>query len=147
MQYQIESNEHLLFGFHFYYSQRLELFDKLNKINSSFFNLSAKDQVNILLYSYSSKNKQFLETSPLICGENHSTGFYMITTSVMRGLNEDIIKLAINFIAEFGRFDRPLIKFNQKFTFYIYIYIYIYIYFVNYILYKFCQIVLIVVFL
>ena len=47
---EIESNEHLLLRFHFCSSQRLELFDKLNKINSSFFKLSAKDQVNILLY-------------------------------------------------------------------------------------------------
>ena len=50
---EIESNEHFLLCCHFYSSQRLELFDKLNKINSSFFKLSAKGQVNILLYGYS----------------------------------------------------------------------------------------------
>ena len=49
---EIESNEHFLLCCHFYSSRRLELFDKLNKINSSFFKFSAKDQVNILLYSY-----------------------------------------------------------------------------------------------
>ena len=43
---QIESNGHFLLGCHFCSSQRLELFDNLNKINSSFFKLSAKDQVN-----------------------------------------------------------------------------------------------------
>ena len=84
---EIESNEHFLLRCHFYSSQRLELFDKLNKINSSFFKLSAKDQLNILLYGYSSKR-------PI-------------------SLNEDIIKLLINFLIESGRFDRPLTSFNQ----------------------------------
>ena len=84
---EIESNEHFLLRCHFYSSQRLELLDKLNKINSLFFKLSAKDQVNILLCDYSSTTKN--------------------------SLNEDIIKLAINFLIESGRFDRPLISFNQ----------------------------------
>ena len=56
-------------------------------MNSSFFKLSAKGQVNILLYSYSSKK-------PI-------------------SLNEDIIKLVINFLIESGRFDQPLVSFNQ----------------------------------
>ena len=86
---EIESNEHFLLRCHFYSSQRLELFNKLNKINSSFFKLSAKDQVNILLYGYSSKKKKTIS------------------------LNEDIIKLVINILIESGRFDRPLISFNQ----------------------------------
>ena len=68
---EIESNEHFLLLCHFYFSQRLEL-DKLNKINSSFFKLSAKDRVNILLYGYSSKK-------PI-------------------SLNEDIIKLVTNLL-------------------------------------------------
>ena len=55
---EIENNEHLLLRYHFYSSQRLELFDKINKINSSFFKLSGKDQVNILLYGYSSNKKK-----------------------------------------------------------------------------------------
>ena len=84
---EIESNEHFLLRCHFYSSLRLELFDKLNKINSSFFKLSAKDQVNILLYGYSSEK-------PI-------------------SLSGDIIKLVINFLIESGRFDRPLISFNQ----------------------------------
>ena len=37
---EIESNEHFLLRCHFYSSQRLELYDKLNKINSSFFDSS-----------------------------------------------------------------------------------------------------------
>ena len=52
---EIESNKHFLLCCHFYSSQRLELFDELNKINSFFFKLSSKDQVIILLYGYSTK--------------------------------------------------------------------------------------------
>ena len=48
---EIESNEHFLLRCHFYSSQGLEHFVNLNKINSSFFKLNAKDQVNILLCS------------------------------------------------------------------------------------------------
>ena len=84
---EIESNEHFLFC-HFHSSQRLEIFNKLNKINSSFFKLSAKEQVNILLCGYSSKK------NPI-------------------SLNEDIVKLKINFLIESGHFDQPLISFNQ----------------------------------
>ena len=84
---EIKSNEYFLLRCHFYSSQRSELFDNLKKINSSFFKLSAKDHVDILLYGYSSNN-------PI-------------------SLNEDIIKLVINFLVKSGRFDRPLIRFNQ----------------------------------
>ena len=81
---------------HFYSSQRLELFDNLNKINSSFFKLSAKDQVSNLLYGYSSNN-------PI-------------------SLSEDIIKLVINFLIKSGRFDRPLIRLNQLMCFFIFLF-------------------------
>ena len=69
---EIESNEQFLLRCHFYFSQRLQLFDEHNKMNSSFFKLSAKDQVNILLYGYSSKKTN--------------------------SLNKAIIKLVINFL-------------------------------------------------
>ena len=65
-------SNHFLLRCHFCSSQRLELFDKLNKTNSPFFKLSAEDQVNILLYGYSSKK-------PI-------------------SLNEDIIKLVTNLL-------------------------------------------------
>ena len=32
-------------------------------------------------------DRYHIETSPLICGANQWTGFYMITASVMKGLN------------------------------------------------------------
>ena len=75
---EIESNKHFLLRYHFHSSQRSEL-DNLNKINSSFFKVSAKDQVIILVYGYSSN-------SPI-------------------SLNEDLIKLVINFLIKSGRFD------------------------------------------
>ena len=84
---EMESNEHFLVRCHFYSSQRLKLFDKLNKINSSFFKLSAKDQVSILLYGYSLEK-------PI-------------------SLSGDIIKLVIDVHIESGRFDQPLIIFIQ----------------------------------
>ena len=83
---EIESNKHFLLRCHFHSSQRLELLDNLNKINSSFSKLSAKDQVNILLCGYSSDN--------------------------LISLNKEIIK-PINFLIKSGRFDQRLIRFNQ----------------------------------
>ena len=53
---EIESNEHFLLRCHFYSCQIFKLSDTLNKINTSFFKLSAKDQFYILLYVYSSNN-------------------------------------------------------------------------------------------
>ena len=84
---EIDSNDYFILRCYLYSSERLELFDKLDKINSSFFKLSAKDQVSILLCGYSSKKRI--------------------------SLNEHIIKLVINFLIESGRFDRPIISFNQ----------------------------------
>ena len=72
-----ESNEHFLLRCYFYSFQRLELFNNLNRINSSFYKLSAKDHVNILLYGYLSNN-------PI-------------------SLNKDTIKLVINFLIKSGR--------------------------------------------
>ena len=76
---EIEDNEHFLLRCHFHSSKRLELFDDLNKINSSFSKLSAKDQVNFLSYGCSSNN-------PI-------------------SLSEDIIKVVINFLIKYGCFD------------------------------------------
>ena len=46
----VETTEHFLFHCHFYSSQRLELFDNLEKANPDFKNLSDKDQVSFMLY-------------------------------------------------------------------------------------------------
>ena len=56
---ETKSNENFLLCCHFYSSQRLELFNKLNKINSSFFKLSAKNQAKVC-YTVIHTKKQFL---------------------------------------------------------------------------------------
>ena len=81
---EIEDNKHFILPCHFYYVQRFELFNNINKVKPSFTQLGTKEQVNILLYGY-----------PL----NKSN------TS-----NQDIIKILIN---TFGRFDKRLINLNQ----------------------------------
>ena len=40
-------------------------------------------------YLFHDGGRYHIETSPLICGANHWTGFYMITVSVMKELNLD----------------------------------------------------------
>ena len=84
---EIEDTEHFLLRCHFYSIQRFELFNNINKVDPSFTQLDPKEQVNILLYSY-----------PPIKSN---------------ALNQDIIKFVINFLKKSGRFDKPLISFNQ----------------------------------
>ena len=45
----LESRENFLLRCHFYSTQRLELFDKLERANPDFKNLSDKDQVSFML--------------------------------------------------------------------------------------------------
>ena len=76
---EIENNERFLLRCHFYPSQRLELFDKIDKINSSFFKLSFLSQY-----------------------------FYIwLFIKKLISLNEGIIKVVINLLIESGRFDQP----------------------------------------
>ena len=42
-----------------------------------------------------------METSPLICGANQWTGFYMITASVLKGLNKHRLLIMFYFIVRF----------------------------------------------
>ena len=44
--------------------------------------------IKIELYLFHDGGRYRIETSPLICIENQWTGFYMITASVMKELNE-----------------------------------------------------------
>ena len=46
----VETTEHFLLCCHFYSTQRLELFDNLERLNSDFRNLNDKDQVSFMLY-------------------------------------------------------------------------------------------------
>ena len=47
---EIETTEHFLLRCRFYSTQRLELFEKLEKAEPNFLSLSAKNQVLILLH-------------------------------------------------------------------------------------------------
>ena len=40
------------------------------------------------LLTFSRRRRYHIETSPLICGPNQWTSFYMITASVLKGLNQ-----------------------------------------------------------
>ena len=42
---------------------------------------------NILYWAFHGGGRYHIETSPLICGVNQWTGFYMITATVMKELN------------------------------------------------------------
>ena len=46
----IETTQYFLLRYHFYSTQRLELFESLKTVDSIFSNLNEKDQVNTLLY-------------------------------------------------------------------------------------------------
>ena len=47
---EAETTEHFLLSYHFYYTQRSELFDKRDKVSLNFQTLNAKDKVLFLLY-------------------------------------------------------------------------------------------------
>ena len=84
---EIEDTEHFLLRCHFYYIQRFEFSNNINKFDPSFTQLDTKEKVNILLYGYP-PNKP-------------------------NTLNQDVIKFVINFLKKSGSFDKPLISFNQ----------------------------------
>ena len=47
---EVKTTEHFRLRYHFYSTQRFELFDNLERVNSDFKNLSGKDQVSFILY-------------------------------------------------------------------------------------------------
>ena len=82
---EIETIEHFFLRCHFFkITQRLELFENLKQVDSNFFNLTEKDQVNTLL-----------------CGSQTNDS-----------ANQEILKFAIASIKATTRFDRSLIS-NQ----------------------------------
>ena len=84
---EVETIEHFLLHCHLYYPQRLELFETLEKVDSSLLNLNVKDKISFSLYS------------------SHS--------ATSKSSNYEILKFVINYIKETGRFDRPLFCPNQ----------------------------------
>ena len=81
---EIETTKHFLLRCQSYSTQRLELFEKLEKVEPNFLSLSAKNQVLILFYG-SQTNSQ----NP----------------------NQEILKNVIFYLKATTRFDRPLIDF------------------------------------
>ena len=81
---EIETTEHFFLRCHFYSTQRLELFANLKKVDSNFFSLNEKDQVNTLLYGSQANDSK--------CA------------------NQEILKFVIAFIKASTRFDRSLIS-------------------------------------
>ena len=75
----VETTEHFLLRCHFYSTQRLELFDNLERANPDFKNLSDKDQVSFMLYG-----------SKTITSEN---------------FNQNVIKTIIKHLKKTGRFE------------------------------------------
>ena len=47
---EVETTEHFLLRCHLYSPQRLELFENLEKVDSSFLNLKVEEKVSFLLY-------------------------------------------------------------------------------------------------
>ena len=79
---EIETTEHFLLRCHFYSTQRLELFDYLEKVDPAFVHLNTKDQVHFLLYGSS--------------------------TNTLKSFNHDVLKNVIVYLKRTGRFDGPL---------------------------------------
>ena len=81
---ETKTAEHFLLLCQFYSTQRLELFEKLEKVEPNFLNLNAKNQVLILLYG---------------------------SRTISENLNQEIFKNVIFYLKATTRFDRPLIDF------------------------------------
>ena len=79
---EVTTTEHFLLRCHLYSPQRLELFENLEKVDSSFLNLNVKDKGSFLLYGSQSGTSKIS--------------------------SHEILKFVINYIKESGRFDRPL---------------------------------------
>ena len=84
---EVETTEHFLLRCHLYSPQRLELFENLEKVDSSFLNLKVKEKASFLLY-----------------GSQSATS---------KSSNHEILKLVIKYIKETACFDTPLFCSNQ----------------------------------
>ena len=83
---EIGRTEHFFLSCHIDSTQRLELFEKLKKVDSNFLNLNEKDQVNFLLYGSQ--------------------------INYTKCANQEILKFVIAYIKATTHFDRSLIS-NQ----------------------------------
>ena len=84
---KVETNEHFFWNCQLYSAYRSELFDKIVKVNQQFFNLTAKDQVFVLLCSSQRNNSE--------------------------NLNQNIISFVIKYLKSTAHFDRFI--FNESY--------------------------------
>ena len=84
---KVETTEHFLLTCDLHFLQRLELFENLQKVDSSFLNLNVKNKVSILL-----------------CGSQSATS---------KIFNHKIRKFIINYIKETSRFNKPFLCSDQ----------------------------------
>ena len=84
---EVETTAHFLLRCHLYSPQRLELFENLEKVDSSFLNLKVKEKASFLLY-----------------GSQSATS---------KSSNHEIRKFVIKYIKETTRFDTLLFCPNQ----------------------------------
>ena len=82
---EVETTEHFLLRCHFYITQRLQLFENLEKVDLNILSLSTQNQVYILLYGSQTNNS--------------------------RSLNHEILKNVISYVKASTLFDRRLINF------------------------------------
>ena len=87
MHAEVKLNLHFLLRCHLYSPQRLVVFKNLEKVDSSFLSLKVKDKLSFLLY-----------------GSQSATS---------KSSNHEILKFAINYIKETGRFDGLLFCSNH----------------------------------
>ena len=82
----VETTEHFLLRCHCFSTQRSELLNYLYRLDPSFSKLNTKEQVAYLLYGSRSSSSS---------------------------LNKEVVKLVIKFLKSTGRFNEPLIFFDQ----------------------------------
>ena len=84
---EVETAEHFLLHCQLYSTHRSELFDKILKIDQQFLNLTAKDQVLVLLYGSQRNNSE--------------------------NSNQNMINFVLKYLKSTGRFDRSIFNGNQ----------------------------------
>ena len=84
---EVETTEHFLFHCQSYSTHRSELFDKILKIDQQFLNLTAKDQVLVLLYGSQRNNSE--------------------------NSNQNMISFVLKYLKSTVRFDRSIFNGNQ----------------------------------
>ena len=117
---EVETTEHFLLRCQFYCTQRLELFENLEKVEPNFLSLSAKNQVLILWYGSRNNNSENLNQEILkyaISYLKYAISYLKYVISYLKYVISYLkyvisyLKYAISYLKATTRFDRPLIDF------------------------------------